>query len=697
VIGFELLRPALAWLLLLALLAQLTGLFGLLRARAELALLVVPHQVERFVPGFSRTRAHLRVALGALGILFLSLAALGPVRGYTYRPVSRKGLDLVLCLDTSRSMLAQDLRPSRLERAKREVLGLLDRLEGDRVALIGFSGDAREVAPLTRDRATLEGLLAFVTPEDNQLGGTDVAAALEHALGLFDGRTGAHEAIVLLTDGEDLEGAAAGQAEEARRRGIKVFVVGIGTEAGGKIPVLGPDGRPAFLRDPDGAEVVTKLSRSSLEALAQVTGGAYLSAEEAVTPLEDLYRTKISRLEGRELSSGERRVPYDRYQWALALAVLCLLGELGLRARRPARRERRGAPRLAAALLPLVMPAGQEGFSPERSLANAVRHQRSGELEAAAAAARAVLQEADRLGLPERDRARAHFALGVIAATRASSSEATRAEDWQGASTAFSAARALAGPGELRLDATYDLGWIALQRAEQKRARIPELAGAAGSAPAPPVPALAPGAGSGAGPGEEDPLGEARALYREARSWFLERLQGAWQDADTRANLELVLRRLKELERIEEQREQQQQEQQQQQGQSGQPGDQEQERDEQEQQQNPEQDRQPDQESPGEPGEERPPGEEQQPAEQPQQQEQPTPGAEEPRETQEVPRPEQGAEEAQPSRPAERKEEHLTREEVLRLLDRLAELEKQGKAIEAALRARKRTAVKRDW
>ena len=334
VIGFDFLRPQLALLLLLSGLVLVVGLYGVSRRRADLRRLVERPALARFAPGLSWRRSLLRLGFASLGLLLLALSAIGPVRGYTERQAIRRGLDLVLCLDTSRSMLAQDLRPSRLERARREVLGLLEELSGDRVALIAFSGDAREVAPLTHDRATLASLLDYVRPEDNRLGGTNLAAALEQALSLFDGRTGSHEAIVLLTDGEDLEGRGAEVAQAAADRGIRVYVVGLGTEGGAKIPVRNAAGGEGFVTGPDGAEVVTKLDGSSLERLARATGGDYLSAENSPTPLEDLYRTRISRLEGRDLEEGLRRVPHDRYQWPLVLGMLCMLAETGLRERR---------------------------------------------------------------------------------------------------------------------------------------------------------------------------------------------------------------------------------------------------------------------------------------------------------------------------------------------------------------------------
>jgi Ca-activated chloride channel family protein len=346
ILGFDILRPWLFVLLLAGPLCLAIGVIGLSgRQRARRALVAERHEA-RFFPRFSRNRARLRVGLAAGAVFFIALSAIGPVRGYTLRDVQRKGIDLVFCIDTSRSMLTQDVKPDRLTRARREVIGLLDKLRGDRAALIAFSGDAREVAPLTHDRLTLGMFVNTLTPEDNERGGTDIGAALEQALALFDGRTGAHEAIVLITDGEDLEGHGLEVAKKAKERGIKVYVVGMGTAAGGKIP----DGKGGFVRDDTGKEVVSALGGTSLAAIADLTGGAYLSVESSAIPLEELYEKRMTKLEARELFAGKERIPHDRYQWPLVLAAGCMLCEFALRERRPearAERERRRAERAA--------------------------------------------------------------------------------------------------------------------------------------------------------------------------------------------------------------------------------------------------------------------------------------------------------------------------------------------------------------
>ncbi|MCE9595926.1 MAG: VWA domain-containing protein [Planctomycetes bacterium] len=333
-VGFELLRPnALAWLVAAAAVA-IVGVYGLARRARDRRRLAVPKRLERMFPKSSANRERARVALAAAALGCLAVAATGPVRGYTLRPVERRGLDLVVCLDTSRSMLVRDVKPDRLTRAKREIAALFGELQGDRAALVAFSGEAREVAPLTHDAATLEKLLAFVDTEDNTLGGTDLGAALERALLFFDQASSAYQAIVLVTDGEDLEGKGREQAKRAADHGVRVFVLGMGTEEGGKIPLAREDGTEGFLRDGEGKEVVSAMDVASLTAVAEATGGTFLASTQSPTPLSDLYHKRIKQLEGRVYESGEERVPHDRFQWFLALALGCMLAEFGLRERR---------------------------------------------------------------------------------------------------------------------------------------------------------------------------------------------------------------------------------------------------------------------------------------------------------------------------------------------------------------------------
>ena len=330
-LGFELLRPIdLVWLLLVPVLALL-GVRALRRSEEEARAMVAPERLERFFGGLVPGATRLRLVLGSAGVALLALAVTGPVRGFTLREVERKGLDLIVCLDASKSMLVPDLGRTRLEEAKRQVKALFPRLQGDRIALISFSGEARRIAPLTRDHTTLGWFLDGVDPGDHALGGTDLAAALQEALDLFDGRSGSHEAVVLITDGEDHGGRGLELAEEASRQGIAVHVLGVGTELGGKIPQ--PDG--GWVVGPDGQEVVSRLVPDTLEAIARVSGGRYRGTEGSVLALERLYDEAIGTMEGRTYDRGLERIPHDRFQWPLVLGLACMITSLALRGRRP--------------------------------------------------------------------------------------------------------------------------------------------------------------------------------------------------------------------------------------------------------------------------------------------------------------------------------------------------------------------------
>jgi Ca-activated chloride channel family protein len=644
---------------------------------------VAPRQRRRFLPELGAGRPGTRLALATLGAFLLALGLSGPVRGYTVREVKRRGLDLVVCIDVSRSMLVRDLRPDRMSRAKREVSGLLDHLRGDRVALLAFAGDVREIAPLTHDRTTLEALIAEVRPGENAVGGTNIGAALERALALFDGRTGAHEAIVLLTDGEDLEGRGQAVARQAAERGIKIFVVGLGSPAGGKIPTRGADGAEAFVSDEEGAEVVSSLDDATLREIAELSGGDYLPAQASPTPLEDLYEHRVLRLEGRDIGGGQEWLPHDRFQWFGVLALGCILFESALRERRRLRGARRVASVLLGALALGAGPAqAQEQAqgatqvvapwvgTPRAALLELQERCAKTEYEQALSVGAALLARSD---LAEPERAEVHFNLGVAREA---------AGDRAGAQAEFERAATLAGPGKLRLDALYDAGTLALLAAEELRLEIPEVREKLGlPAPAAAAPGLPPPAGAPVDEQAPDTLSEAKAAYGHARDALVRRLRADWRDENTRANLELVQRRLRELAEIEEQREQEEQQQ--------------------DQEQQPSEDQQGEQPDKEQQGEEQP--QDQKPDEQPQDQPPDQPSDEQkPEEQQEEQPPEPGEDQAEPPQPEQPGEEPseervLSREEMQRLLDRLQEIEQEARELAARLRAQRRVPVRKDW
>ena len=264
----------------------------------------------------SGRRRSVRRSLLVLALLFAMVAVLQPAWGAAAQDVERRGVDMVVCLDVSRSMLARDIEPSRLKRAKREIRELAGRAGGDRIGLVLFAGEARLAVPITRDLTSLSELAALATPLSVERGGTDLGAALDLALRALLGRTGEHEVILLLTDGDDLAGRGLSVARTCEQRKITVHCAGFGTALGAKIPLE----EGGFARDRAGIDVVVKLDPTRLKRIAETTGGEYLDA--AGDTLVDLYERRIEPMAGEAFEQELRRGHSNRFQWPLLLAFM---------------------------------------------------------------------------------------------------------------------------------------------------------------------------------------------------------------------------------------------------------------------------------------------------------------------------------------------------------------------------------------
>lgn len=306
----------------LLLLAPGVWLLLVLRARARRRALreVVGRRATELASEASEVRRRARRTAIGLAFLLAILAALGPLLGEARGEPEWRGVDLVVCLDVSRSMWARDLAPDRLGRAQATIRALADAAAGDRLALVVFAGEARLLVPLTRDRATFTALAAAADPTSVRRGGTDLGAALERALEALGGSASEHSAILLLTDGEDLSGRGLRAAEAAARRGVAVHAVGYGTRLGSKI-VLQADGRETYLRDARGREVVSTLEATSLRRIAEAANGAYVEAAEETTPLVSLYEREIRPRAQRALARAGGGTKENHFQWPLAAAL----------------------------------------------------------------------------------------------------------------------------------------------------------------------------------------------------------------------------------------------------------------------------------------------------------------------------------------------------------------------------------------
>jgi Ca-activated chloride channel family protein len=285
-------------------------------------------------PYISFARQRSKAALLVLAMILLCATIARLQFGTHLETVKREGLDIVIALDVSNSMLAQDIKPSRLERAKQEIRSIIGRLAGDRIGLVPFAGDAFIQCPLTIDYPSAEMLAGSVDNTSVAHQGTNIAAAIEVATKAFDQKEREHKVLLLLTDGEDQQGGAVEAAELARKEGIRIFTVGIGNPAGEPIPVLDRTGnKVGYKKDKNGDVIVSKLDEETLQKVALATGGKYYNATPNEMELDRIF-DEISKLEKKE-QEGTLVTRYDdRFQWPLLFALVILIVEFFLSERK---------------------------------------------------------------------------------------------------------------------------------------------------------------------------------------------------------------------------------------------------------------------------------------------------------------------------------------------------------------------------
>ena len=350
------------WVLILLWLVPVIGIIWLAAWRLKARVLerfLSPIMRQKLCPPPQTNRFYWQWALALTGLLLALIAIARPQWGLREETVMQRGRDLIIALDVSRSMLAQDVHPNRLQRAKADIQDLLRELRGDRAALIAFRGKAVQLCPLTTDYAYLEQALAEVSPESAPRGETDIGDAVAKALEAFESDAGAYQAIILISDGEDLAGKIKAAAESARKKGIVIFTVGLGDPQGAKIPSAA---RPNEFMTYQGQEVVSKLQHETLKSIAEITGGAYVPVGTANVKLGTLYRDHLSKLTARDIEESIQRRYIDRYQWFLLPAVLAFLvvallskGQL-VKTNKTLRDAAAGTANAAVRLVPLIFP-----------------------------------------------------------------------------------------------------------------------------------------------------------------------------------------------------------------------------------------------------------------------------------------------------------------------------------------------------
>lgn len=283
--------------------------------------------ISGLMPNESESKPLIKFILILIAFIFLVFGLVDPQIGSKLEKVKREGIDLMLVLDVSNSMLAEDIKPNRLERAKMAISNLIDKLQGDRIGIVIFAGNAYKQLPLTTDYSAAKLFLSAVDTKIVPTQGTAIGEAIDMAANSFDDQDH-NKAIVIITDGENHEDDPVGAATKAAEKGIKVFTIGMGLPEGAPIPLYNNHGnQTGFKKDNQGKTVITKLNEDMLRQIAAAGNGAYARANNATTGLKKIF-DDISQIQKKEIETKQFTDYEHRFQLYLLLSLIFLVLEL---------------------------------------------------------------------------------------------------------------------------------------------------------------------------------------------------------------------------------------------------------------------------------------------------------------------------------------------------------------------------------
>ena len=315
----------LSWFWLVALLA-IVAIGALVHGRHVVKRFATANLQNRFFPASTFRRRWLH-ALAGVAALALLVPGLADIRwGKTWRQVPQRGIEVMFVLDVSRSMLASDAKPNRLRRAKQQIRDMVDEMAGDRVGLVVFAGNARQLVPLTSHVHDFKRTLDEVGPYNVELGGSRLGDAISLAAESFLSKTNNHKAIVIFTDGEDQESNPVQVAEQAyAEKGIRIFAVGLGDgEQGSRIPIDGGRSGRRYLEH-NGQQVWSRLDGETLKQVAMVSHGAFVPAGTKQVDMADVYRRYVADVEQEDFETARIRAYIPRFQWFVGPALALML------------------------------------------------------------------------------------------------------------------------------------------------------------------------------------------------------------------------------------------------------------------------------------------------------------------------------------------------------------------------------------
>ena len=289
--------------------------------------------IARLMPEASTRKPVVKFILLMIACTFAIIGIAGPKYGTKLQETKRVGSEIIIALDVSNSMMAEDIQPNRLERAKQAISRLIDRFVDNRIGLIVFAGEAYTQLPITADYVSAKMFLSTISPDIVPVQGTAIGAAINLAVNSFSPTSEAGKAIIVITDGENHEDDPVKAAEEAVKRGINVYAIGVGTPQGAPIPVRTASGQRDFIKDRSGTTVISKLDEKTLQEMAMVGNGVYVRATTANMGLNNVY-DEINKLEKSEYDAKIYTDFAEMFQWPLGVALVFLLAELLISNRR---------------------------------------------------------------------------------------------------------------------------------------------------------------------------------------------------------------------------------------------------------------------------------------------------------------------------------------------------------------------------
>ncbi len=282
--------------------------------------------LQDLMPETSATRPLLKFILLLFVYIFLILGIARPQFGTKLQQVKRKGIEMIIALDVSNSMLAQDIKPNRLEKAKQSISKLVERLVNDRIGLIVFAGQAYTQIPITSDYVSAKMFLSSISPGIVPVQGTAIGAAIKLAMNSYTPQEDMSKVLIIITDGENHEDNAVAMAQQAAEKGIKIYTIGVGLPKGSPVPLPSKSGQPVFLKDKAGKVVISKLDEKTLEEIAAIGNGKYIRANNTRLGLNALFED-INKLDKKEIDAKIYSEYADIFQYPVGIALMLLIIE----------------------------------------------------------------------------------------------------------------------------------------------------------------------------------------------------------------------------------------------------------------------------------------------------------------------------------------------------------------------------------